>query len=86
MREQGIAPIAGEMRKPFGPQGQPIDPGQEDIGSWNLIVRTFGEGREGGPKPCTEADEFEIEPEQNGSLPNRDRMVRKCKANLGVER
>ena len=71
------------MCKPFGPQGQPIEPGQEDIGSGNLVVRAFGEGREGGPKPRTEADEFEIEPEQNGSRPNRDRMVRKRKANLG---
>lgn len=86
LREQGSAAIAGEARKSFIPSGRPIESSQEDIRRGNLIVRLLRQGTQGPLENRTQVDEFEIEPEQNGSHPNRDRMVRKRKENLGVER
>ncbi len=85
-RKYWIPPIARQMFKPFGAQGEPLPPGQQHVHGRDLIVRGLRERREHRSQCRAQPDQFNVQSQEDRSRPDRDRMIGKGKPNLGIER
>lgn len=85
-RQPRIAPIAGQMVKPFGAQRQSVPPGQQNIHDGNLMVGRLGHWHEHTGECGAKIQKLNVQPEQNRPRPHGDRMIRKRNAEFRVER
>jgi hypothetical protein len=83
--QQRVPAVPGEMLEPLCAQGQAVPPSQQHVHRRNLIVRGLDEGGEQRAQRRPEPHQLEVQPEQNGSGSDGDRVIGKREADLRVE-
>lgn len=86
VKHERITPIAGQMFNPLSAQGEPIPPGQQGVHGGNLIAGSLRKGDQQWNQRGTQSHQFDVQSQQDGSGPDRDRKVGEGEANLRVER